>query len=226
MKRLFKGSWMTKLILVNMVCRLLRQRSVVCVNSSQDLACFREKSWLFVPQSAPTRAVKCSPHFGRDFSALGQVLFYCVNPSDSPTPRPKLQLSSARGPSNCFAPYTCLPCKTLLRCPAIFLRCSDYSWPPHYYTEAITSPLLRLRLHCCPGWYCSTGLNSWASFKHCLLIIFSAWTNHAIVDSRRSWPSHPLIHLNLLILISAPRYGPSFQLSPPGGLHPALQQRH
>jgi hypothetical protein len=75
-----------------------------------------------VPQSAPTRAVKCSPHFGRDFSAFGQVLFYCVNPSDSPTPRPKLQLSAARGPSYCFAPYTCMPCKTLLRCPANYLR--------------------------------------------------------------------------------------------------------
>ena len=153
MKRLFKGSWMTKLILVNMVCRLLRQRSVVYENSSQDLACFREKSWFFVPQSAPTRAVKCSPHFGRDFSAFGQVLFYCVNPSDSPTPRPKLQLSAARGPSYCFAPYTCMPCKTLLRCPANYLRCSDYSWPLpllhrgyFFYSSArANTPVLRLQ---------------------------------------------------------------------------------
>jgi hypothetical protein len=31
---------------------------------------------------------------------------------------------------------------------------------------------------------------------------------------------------HMLIPISAPRCGSSFQLSPPGGLHPALQQRH
>lgn len=65
------------------------------------------------------------------------------------------------GPSSNFLPLEVLP--TVLRltpaCRAKHYSAAQrsiYGAPttlgrPYYYTEAITSPLLRLRLHCCPG---------------------------------------------------------------------------